>query len=53
MMRIGLFLSTNLAIIALISLTFRLLGFEGLLQANGVNLNLTALLVYSAVIGFA
>ena len=53
MMRIGLFLGTNLAIIALISLTFRLLGFEGLLQANGVGLNLTALLVYSAVIGFA
>ena len=53
MMRIGLFLGTNLAIIALISLTFRLLGFEGLLQANGVDLNLTALLVYSAVIGFA
>ena len=53
MMRIGLFLGTNLAIIALISLTFRLLGFEGLLQSNGVDLNLTALLVYSAVIGFA
>ena len=53
MMRIGLFLGTNLAIIALISLTFRLLGFEGMLQANGVDLNLTALLVYSAVIGFA
>ena len=53
MMRIGLFLVTNLAIIALISLTFRLLGFEGLLQANGVDLNLTALLVYCAVIGFA
>ena len=29
------------------------MGFEGLLQANGVDLNLTALLVYSAVIGFA
>ena len=29
MMRFGLFLGTNLAIIALISLTFRLLGFEG------------------------
>ena len=53
MMQIGLFLGTNLAIIALISLTFRLLGFEGLLQSNGVDLNLTALLVYSAVIGFA
>ena len=53
MMRIGLFLGTNLAIIALISLTFRLFGFVGLLQSNGVDLNLTVLLVYSAVIGFA
>lgn len=53
MMRIGLFLGTNLAIIALISLTFRLLGFERVLQSNGFDLNLTALLVYSAVIGFA
>ncbi|MEM7207448.1 MAG: protease HtpX [Pseudomonadota bacterium] len=53
MLRIGLFLGTNLAIIALISLTFRLLGFEGLLQENGVSLDLNALIVYSAIIGFA
>ena len=53
MMQIGLFLGTNLAVIALISLTLRMLGIEGLLQSNGVDLNLTALLVYSAVIGFA
>lgn len=53
MLRIGLFLATNLAVILLISIIFRLLGLEGLLQANGVDLNLTALMVYSAVIGFA
>ena len=53
MLRILLFLGTNLAIVALISLTFRLLGLEGLLQANGVDLNINALIVYSAVIGFA
>jgi heat shock protein HtpX len=52
-MRILLFLGTNLAIVALISLTFRLLGIEGLLQSNGVDLNLNALLVMSAVIGFS
>lgn len=53
MLRIALFLGTNIAIIMLISVTFRLLGLEGLLQQNGVDLNLTALIVYSAVIGFA
>ncbi len=53
MLRILLFLGTNLAIVALISITFRLLGIEGLLQHNGVDLNLNALLVYSAVIGFS
>jgi heat shock protein HtpX len=53
MLRILLFLGTNIAIIALISITFRLLGIEGLLQANGVDLNLNALLLYSALIGFS
>jgi heat shock protein HtpX len=53
MLRILLFLGTNLAIVALISLTFRLLGLEGLLQANGVDLDINALIVYSAVIGFS
>jgi heat shock protein HtpX len=53
MMRIFLFLGTNVAILVLISFTFRLLGIEGLLQENGVDLNLQALLVMSAVIGFS
>ncbi len=53
MTRILLFLGTNLAIITLISITFQLLGFEGLLQENGVDLDLQALLVYSALIGFS
>jgi len=53
MLRILLFLGTNLAIVALISLTFRLLGLEGLLQQGGVDLNINALIVYSAVIGFS
>jgi len=51
-MRILLFLATNLAVILLASFTFRLLGFEGLLAANGVDLNLTALLVFCALLGF-
>jgi heat shock protein HtpX len=53
MLRIALFLGTNLAIIMLVSITFRLLGIEGLLKQNGVDLDLNALLVYSAVIGFS
>lgn len=51
-MRILLFLATNLAVIVLASITFRLLGFESILAANGVDLNLTALLVFCALIGF-
>ncbi|MDU0353522.1 protease HtpX [Paraglaciecola aquimarina] len=53
MFRILMFLGTNIAVIALISVTFSLLGIEGLLQQNGVDLDLGALLVYSAVIGFS
>ncbi|MET0065524.1 MAG: protease HtpX [Candidatus Thiodiazotropha sp.] len=53
MMRIGLFLATNLAIMMLISMTFRLLGLEGLLMQNGVDLDLNALLIYSSIIGFS
>jgi heat shock protein HtpX len=52
MMRILLFLATNAAVLVLISVTFRLLGFEGVLQQNGVDLNMNALLVLSAIIGF-
>jgi heat shock protein HtpX len=53
MLRLALFLGTNLAIVLLISLTFRLLGLEGLLQQNGVDLDINALVIYSAIIGFA
>lgn len=52
MMRILLFLATNAAVLVLISIVFRVLGIEGILAENGVDLNLQALLVLSAVIGF-
>ena len=52
MLRIGLFLATNAAILVLISVVFQVFGFEGILAENGVDLNLQALLVLSAVIGF-
>jgi heat shock protein HtpX len=53
MMRLVLFLATNIAVMLLISVIFRVFGFEGYLQNNGVDLNLQGLLVYSAVIGFS
>ncbi|MDY6982321.1 MAG: zinc metalloprotease HtpX, partial [Pseudomonadota bacterium] len=53
MLRLALFFATNIAVLVLISLVFNLLGFQGVLAANGVDLDLQALLVYSAVIGFS
>ena len=52
MMRIFLFLATNAAVLVLISVVFQVLGIEGILAENGVDLNLQALLIMSAVIGF-
>jgi heat shock protein HtpX len=52
-MRILLFLATNIAIMMILSITFRLFGIEGLLAENGVDLNLQSLLIYAAVIGFS
>ena len=51
MMRILLFLATNAAVLVVVSVVFQVLGLEGILQQNGVDLNLSALLVMSAVIG--
>jgi heat shock protein HtpX len=53
MMRILLFLGTNIAVLVVISIVFNLLGINGLLAANNVDLNLGALLVFAAVIGFS
>ncbi|WJG09530.1 protease HtpX [Aliiglaciecola sp. LCG003] len=53
MLRVMLFLGTNIAIIALLSLTFSLFGFQGLLADNGVDLDLQALLIYAVIIGFS
>ncbi len=51
-MRIALFLATNLAVLLLASLTFRVLGFESILMNNGVDLDVNALLVFCALFGF-
>lgn len=51
MMRIILFLATNLAIMIVVSIIFNVLGIGSALDAQGINLNLTSLLMMSAVIG--
>jgi heat shock protein HtpX len=51
-MRILLFLATNIAVLVLVSIIFNLLGLEGILAQNGVDLNLGSLLVFCALFGF-
>jgi heat shock protein HtpX len=53
MMRIALFLGTNIAVLVVISIVFSLLGIDGILQQNNVDLDLNALLIFSAVIGMS
>ncbi len=53
MKRIGLFLLTNIAVIAVASIVLSLLGVGSTLQANGVDLALGNLLIFAAVFGFA
>lgn len=52
MKRIALFVVTNLAILLVLSLALRLLGVERILDQEGVALDLNALLVFAAVLGF-
>jgi len=52
MSRIFLFLATNIAILAVLSITMNLLGFNGLMDAQGIDLDMNALLVFSALLGF-
>ena len=52
MKRIALFLLTNLAVILVISVIFSIFGIGNVLDEQGVDLDLQALLIYSAVIGF-
>ena len=52
MKRILLFLATNAAVLVLLSITMQVLGFEGLLDEQGIGLDMNALLVFSALLGF-
>lgn len=52
MKRILLFIATNLAILIVLSITLRILGVDRVLDAQGGGLNFSALLAFSAVLGF-
>jgi heat shock protein HtpX len=49
--RVLLFLATNIAVLLVLSITLRLIGFEGFLADNGVDLDLPQLLIFAAVFG--
>jgi len=51
MKRIALFLATNIAVLIVLGIVLSLLGVDSLLQQNNVDLDLRALLVFSAVFG--
>lgn len=52
MLRIGLFILTNAAVLILAGVVLNLIGFNSLMAENGVDLNLTALLIFCGIFGF-
>lgn len=52
MKRIFLFLVTNIAVLVVMSIVLSLIGFEGILDQQGVDLDLGQLLVFAAIFGF-
>jgi len=53
MKRIFLFIATNVAVLAVVSIVLQLLGVESMLAESGTALDLRALLIFSAVVGFS
>jgi len=51
MKRIALFFATNIAVLVVLSIVLSVLGVDSLLQENNVDLDLQALLIFSAVFG--
>jgi heat shock protein HtpX len=51
MTRILLFVATNIAILFILNISLRILGVDRMLETQGGGINMTALLVISAVIG--
>jgi len=53
LLRLALFLGTNVAILVLFSIIFRVLGLEQYLASQGIGMDLGSLLVICAIFGFA
>ena len=53
MLRIGLFLATNVAVLMLVTVIFEIFGLQQYLSTQGVHTNTTVLLIMCAVFGFA
>jgi heat shock protein HtpX len=51
MKRVFLFIATNIAILVVLSITLSILGVDRILDQQGVNLDLRALLIFAAVFG--
>ena len=51
MKRVALFLATNIAVLVVLGIVLQLLGVDSLLDEQGVDLDLRALLIFSAVLG--
>jgi len=51
MMRIALFLATNLAIVIVLGIVMQVFGLSGVLDEQGIGLDINALLIMSAVVG--
>ena len=52
MKRVFLFLATNIAVLVVLSIVLSLIGFEGILDEQGVDLDLGQLLIFAALFGF-
>lgn len=52
MKRVLLFVATNIAVLVVLSIVLSLIGFEGIMDEQGVDLDLGALLLFSALFGF-
>src|SRR4030095_2113867 len=52
MKRILLLVATNVAVLLVLSVTLRLLCVDSILDERGAGLNINALLIFSAVLGF-
>ena len=52
MKRVLYFMATNIAILVVVSVVFQVLGIQGILDESGSSLNLTSLLIFSAIVGF-